>query len=99
MEAALLNLIFDIATTILTHIVKHLAEDKLQCVVTDLTTTGTLWILNGLIAIVADIERGAVEMTRLLGCIWIILTQLGHIDLRTEHTGDYEAMQRHTFHL
>lgn len=99
METTLLDLVFDITASILTHIVKHLTEDELQRVVAYLTSMRTLWVFYGLITVVTDIERGAVEMARLLGCIGIILTQLSHIGLRTEHTSNNKAMQRYALHL
>ena len=85
MEASLLNLILYIAALVLAHIVKNLTQHPLQRVVADLTARHPLGIFHGPIAVVANIERGAIEMTRVLRCIAIMRAQLSHIRLAAQY--------------
>jgi hypothetical protein len=81
MKAALLDFILDIATSLLTHITKHLGEDPLKGIIAHLTTGWAIGLLHRLIAIVADIEGGAIKVTRVLCGIAIATTKLHHIVL------------------
>jgi hypothetical protein len=62
METTLLFLVFDVATTLLTHIPKNLAENPFQSVVSNLATLRSFWILNGLVSVIANIHGSAIEM-------------------------------------
>ena len=61
-EAALLNLVLDIATVLLAHVAEHFGEHPLERIVLNLTAMRAFGILDGLVAVIADVERGAVEM-------------------------------------
>jgi hypothetical protein len=62
MKTALLNLIFDIATLLDTHITKHLRKHPFERIVPNLSACRTIWILNRFITIVTDIEGCTIEM-------------------------------------
>ena len=62
METALFLLVFNIATTLLTHIPKYLTENPFQGIVSHLATLWPLWILNGLVSVVANINGSAIEV-------------------------------------
>ena len=99
MKAALLHLVFDVAAALLAHIAEHLGEHPFQGIIANLTARRTIRILHRLVAIVADVERGAIEMARVLSGIAVATTQFYHIFLRTEHTGNYQLMEGHTLHV
>ena len=99
METALLYLIFNITAILLAHVAQHLREYPLQRIVAHHTTTGTFRILHRLVAVIADIESGAIEMTRILRSITITPTELHDILLGAEHAGDDDLMQGHTLHV
>ena len=99
METTLLYLIFNVAAILLAHVAQHLREYPLQRVVTHLTTTGTIRILHRLIAVVADVEGRAVEMTGVLRRITVTPTEFRHVLLRAEHAGNNDLMQRYTLHV
>ena len=67
METTLLHFIFDITTALFAHIAQYFRKDPFQCVVAHL------------LAIVADVERGAIEMARILSSIAIAATQFNYI--------------------
>ena len=83
METALLHLIFDIAASRLTHIAQHLGEHPFQRVVAHHPSRRAVWIFHRLIAVVANIEGSAIEMTRVLGGIAVTATELHHVLLRS----------------
>ena len=99
MKAALLHLVLDKAATLFAHVTKHLAEHKLQRVVADTTATGTGGVFHRLIAVIADVERRAIEMAGVFGGIAIEAAQPCHVILRTEHTGDDETVEGYTFYI
>ena len=66
-EAALLNLVLNEAPLLLAHIAEHLREHPLQRVVAHLSAARSVGVRHGVIAVVADVERGAVEVARVLG--------------------------------
>ncbi len=92
MEATLLYFILDVATVLVAHIAQHLAEHPFQRVVTNLSTSRSFGIFDRLVAVIADIEGGAVEVTGVLGGIAVTAAQFGDILLRTEHTGHNDLM-------
>ena len=98
-ETALLHLVFDVAALLLAHITEHLTEHPLQRIVAHHAATRPIGILHRLIAVVADIERRAVEMAGVLGGITVTATQLCDIVLRTEHAGDNQLVEGHTLHI
>jgi len=65
MEAALLHFVFDIAALLATDVAKHLAEHPLQGVIANITS-------HGVVAVVADVEGGAVKMARVLSSILVM---------------------------
>ena len=95
MKTALLHLVFDVAAFLFSQVAQHLGEHPFQRVVAHLTTMRAVRILNRLVAVVADVESGAVEMTGVLRRIAVAPTKLRHILLRTKHAGDDNLMQRH----
>ena len=99
METALLHFVLDVTALLLAHVAEHLAEHPLQRVVAHHAATRPSGILHRLIAVVADIEGRAVEMTGVLGGIAVTATQLHHIVLRTKHAGDNQLVEGHTLHV
>ena len=99
METALLHFVLDVATSRLTHIAQNFGEYPLQRVITHLATTRPIGVLDSLVAVVADIKGGAVEMAGVLCGIAIATAQLHHVLLRPQHTGDNDLMKGHTFHV
>ena len=98
-KTALLHFILDIATLLLTHVAQYLTEYPLQRIALYLTTTGSIWVLHRLIAVIANIEGGAIEVAGVLRCITVTTAQFHHIVLRTEHAGDNQLMQGHSLHI
>ena len=99
METALLHLIFDIAAALFPHIAQHLGEHPFQRIVANLATRRPIGVLHRLIAVVADIESGAVEVARVLCGIAITAAQLHDIILRTEHAGDNDLVEGNALHI
>ena len=62
METSLFLLVLHIATALFTHVSKYLAKNPFEGVVSDLTALWALWILNGLVSVIADVNGSAVEM-------------------------------------
>ena len=99
MKTALLHFVFDVAAALFTHIAQHLGEHPLQRVVAHHAARGAVGILNRLIAVITDVEGGAVEMAGVLGGIAVAPAELHHIVLRAQHARDDEFMEGHTFHV
>ena len=98
MEATLLYLIFNIAPTLLTHIVQYFSQHPFQRIVLHHPAFLT-WRLDSLVTIIADVEGGAVEMTAVLGGVPVIIPQFRHIFLCAEDTRHDELMQGNTLDL
>ena len=81
MKAALLNLIFDIASLLNTHITKHFRKNPFEGIVSYLPARWSIRILNSLISIVTDIKGCTIKMARVLCCILITTTQFLYIFL------------------
>ena len=62
MITPLLHFVFYVAALILAHIVQDFAEHPFERIILYLTTLGAIGVLDCLIAVVADIERRAIEM-------------------------------------
>ena len=60
MKATLFHLVLDVTAALISHIAQHLTEHPFQRVVTHLTTGWAFGILDRLIAVIADVESGAV---------------------------------------
>ena len=98
-EAALLDLILDVAPARLAHVVKHFAQHPLQRVVRNLPTYINTRSRDRLIAVVTDVERRAIHMATILRGILIVTTQTLHVSLAAQDAGDHETMERHALHL
>ena len=85
--AALLHLVLDIASSLIALVAQHFGEYPFQRIVTHFAR-------QGLIAIITDVNRSAIEMATLLSSIGIMTLQLSHILHRTQHTGDNELVER-----
>ena len=85
MEAALLNLVLNETTLLLAHIAEHLREHPLQRVVAHLSAARSVGVLNGVVAVVADVERSALEMARVLGGVRVTAAQFLHICITAQH--------------
>ena len=85
METALLHLVFHKAAVLLAHIVEHLAEHPFQCVVAHFATLRTFGVFHGLVAVVAHIEGGAVEVAAILGGIAVVSAKLDNVGLASKH--------------
>ena len=92
MKASLLDFILDIGTLSAADIAEHLREHPLQRVVAHL-------LLYGVIAVVADVEGGAIEVARVVGGIAIMALQSGHIVLGAQNAGNDELIEGHTLHV
>ena len=90
-EASLLHLITDVATSLLAYVAKYFGEHPLQRVV------GYRTIDMG-ITIVGDVKRSAKPVATFRTCISITLLQIAHIFLTTQDAGDDDAMQGYSFH-
>ena len=52
-----------------------------------------------MVAVVADIDGGAIEVARVVGGIAVVTLQTGHIVLGTHDAGDDNLVQGHTLHV
>ena len=96
METALLHLVLDVAAILFSQVAQHLGEHPLQRVIAHLAATGAVGVLDRLVAVVADVESGAVEMAGVLRGIAVAPAELHHILLSAEDAGDDDLMQGHT---
>ena len=99
MEAALLDLVLDVAASLLADIAEHLREHPFERV----ALHGTALRLSGRRdrgeAIIADVERGAEEVATLLSGIPITLLEASHIVLRPQDTRHDNLMEWNTFYI
>ena len=84
-KTALLDFVLDIATSQFALVAQHLGENPLQRVVTH-------GALHGLVAIIADVERGAVKMAGVLRSVGIVSLQAGDVFHGTQQTGNDELL-------
>ena len=98
METTLLYFIFNIAPSLLPHLVQHFRQDPLQRVVLYHPAFFT-WRLHGLVPVVTDIEGCAIQMTGILCGIPVVVAQLSHILLGAQDTRDDELMERDALDL
>jgi hypothetical protein len=98
-EASLLHLILDVAALPLPHIAQHLGEYELQRVVAHLITRRPVGVLHRFIAVVADIEGGAIQMAGVLRGVAVDIAQPLYVLLRAQHTGNNQPVQGHTFYI
>ncbi len=80
------------AATLTALVAQHLGEDVFERIVAHLTT-------DGLVAVVADIESGAIEMAALFGGISVNTAQTGHIVHGTQHTGHNELVKGNALYV
>ena len=80
------DFVFDVAATIAAHVAENLREYPLEGVVAHLAG-------DGLVAVVADVNSGAVEVAGVLGGVAITPTQAGYVLLGTQDAGDDDAVQ------
>lgn len=80
------DFVFDVAATIAAHVAENLREYPLEGVVAHLAG-------DGLVAVVADVNSGAIEVAGVLGGVTITPTQAGYVLLGTQDAGDNDAMQ------
>ena len=92
MEAALFDFVLDIGTLVATDVAEHFGEYPFEGVVAHLA-------VDGMIAVVADIEGGAVEVAGVVGGVAIVTLQLPDVFHRAHHTGDGELGDGHAFHI
>ena len=93
-----MHLVFDIAAVALAHVAHHLGKHIFQRVVAHLAAM-LARCLNGLIAVVANVEGGAVEVAAVLRCIAVFLAQGSHILLRPHDARYDDFMQWNALHL
>ena len=92
METALFDFVLNKGTILLANVAEHLREYPLQRVVAHLTA-------NSMIAVIADIEGGAVKVARVVGGIAVVALQTGHIVLGAQDAGNDELVQGHPLHI
>ena len=88
MEATLVYLVLHVADPIVSEVLENFRENPFQCVVARLTDAGRARLLNGVVLVIADVERRAVEMATVVGGIAIMLAQAEDIVLGTRDGGD-----------
>ena len=88
MITSLLHLIFHIAAVALPEVAKHLGEYPFQCIV-----GGRMLFVGWGVAVIADIEGGAMKVAAVCCGIAIAALKSRHILLRTQHTGHDNLMQ------
>lgn len=98
MEAALMHLILDVASSGLPHIAQHLSEYVFERVVAYLPAMLSRG-LHGAITVVAHVEGGAIEVTAVLGGVTIMSAQALHILLSAQHTRHDDLVKGNAFDL
>ena len=93
MEAALLDFVLDVATSLFTDISQDFAQHPFECVTLYGTPFGFSWWGNSRETVVTNVERGTEQVTALAGSIAIASLQAGHIVLCPKYTRHYDAMQ------
>ena len=99
METSLLHLVFYIATLCLAHVAQHLAEHPLQRVVAHGAAPGSLGGADSLIAVIADVEGGAVEVAGVLGGVGVARAQFLNVAARAQHAGNDYLVQGYALYL
>lgn len=99
MEAALFDLILDVAASLLANIPQYLAQHPLQRVALYGTALRAFGRGDGRIAILADVEGCAEEVTALCGGITVTALKAGHILLCPQDTRHDDAVQGNTFYI
>ena len=88
METTLLDFVFDIATALIALVAENFGEYPLEGIVAD----GSC---DGMVTVVADVNRGTEEMARAFGGIGVVALQLGDVVDGAQHAGDDELVERH----
>ena len=88
METSLLHLILNVASLGLTHVAQHLAEHPLEGVVAHGAALRPFGWADCLIAVIADVEGGAVEVAGVLGGVGVARAQFLNVAARAQHAGD-----------
>ena len=99
MEAALLQLVLDIAAALLADVTQDLAQHPLQRVALHSPPLRLPRRGDGGIAVVADVESGAEQVAALALGISVAPLQALHIVLRPEYARHNDAVQRDTFYV
>ncbi len=84
-ETTLLHLVFYKASVLHAHIVEHLAEHPFQGVIAYFATLRTLGRFHCFVAVVANVEGGAVEVAAVLGGITVVPAEPGYVGLAAKH--------------
>ena len=71
-ETALFHLVLDVATAFITLVAQNFGQHPFQGIVTHLA-------LQGLVAVVANVYRSAIEVTTLLSGIGVVALKFGNI--------------------
>ncbi len=99
METALLNFILYITASFIALVAQHLSQDPLQSVVAHGAEFRKVGIAYCFIAVVAYVERRAVEMARIFRGVAVMVTKLAYVVLGAQHTGPDDSMQRYALYL
>ena len=91
-ETTLFDFIFDVATTLLTLVAKHLGEHPLQGIVAHLAA-------DRLVTVVADVEGGAEEVAGAVGGVLVVALQTGDVVHRAQHAGDDKLIEGHSLDI
>ena len=91
-ETTLFDFIFNIATTLLALVAKHLGEHPFQGIVAHLTA-------DGLVTVVADVESGAEEVAGAVGGVLVVALQTGDVVHRAQHAGDDKLIEGHSLDI
>lgn len=98
-EAPLVYLVLYQAAAVGAHVVEHLAENPFQRVVAHAAACRSVGVVHGLVAVVAYVECGAVEVATVLCGVAVVSAQLVHVLLAAQHARHYDFVQWYAFHL
>lgn len=98
-EATLSPFVFHVAQTVGAQVSQHLAEHPLEGVVGYCSPFRALWRRHGRVAVVGDVEGGAVAVAALLAGVTVAAAQPSHVVLGAQHARHDDAVQRDATHI
>ena len=95
----MLHLIFDITTILVAEVTQHLTQYPFQTVVTNLSAGRPFGRFHRLVAVIADVDRCAIQVATVIRSIEIATAQTFHITLGAGDTGDDNLVERDILHI